>query len=478
MSDYGVVQRPVEDSARGGSGDSRVLLLFLAPGLVVAGLLYLGGARELAFGLAATVGVVATLLSPEVGLYLFCLWEALDVVVLEQEGRILTPGKVIGPLVLLAYALHPGRVRTPMLLSRPFVASMALLGLYGLVTALWALAPLAAARYGAQIAVQALLVGVAVHRLSERRQIGRALLFTVLGGGIAAAILLIGGTRSARYTRATIAEFANPNTTALGLSAALMCVPLAWYFVKQKWLRLALAVAAPVIMAAMMQTGSRSQLVAVLLAAPPSLLLVRRAGVFKRLAIPAVCTAALALTMYYVLSSGILGRTSQERLQELVERRMAAKAEARTMIYPLALRAFLSQPWGFGFGNTGFALERAHGIFIDVHSTLLAALVDGGVVSLALFTYGMWVVFRSLRRIPQGGLGILAMTLFVFTLLSCVTHTIHYSKYFWVPLLFCVVAAEYAQREHVRQSVPGPRAAPVPVAELLRRLGPADAVVY
>ncbi len=53
------------------------------------------------------------------------------------------------------------------------------------------------------------------------------------------------------------------------------------------------------------------------------------------------------------------------------------------------------------------------------------------------------------------------------------------SKYFWVPITFCLLLAEQARREEqLREQIPTPAVERPTNADLLRNLGPADAVVY
>jgi len=461
------------------SSDGKIMLLILAPALVVAGLFYLGGAHELAYGLGGMALLVCIFLAPEIGLYVYCFTQMFDQAMITEETGIFTPSKVLGLVIVLAYLVHPRRRRTPMLLSRPLIFTMLVFGLYGLVTAAVSIAPLAALRYGGQIIVQVMLVVVAIHRLSDRTRITRALVFTVLGGAIGAFMMAGLGARSDKFSGATLGQLSNPNSTALALSLALACVPAAWGFARHKLTRIGLLAAVPLILAAMMMTGSRSALVAVFLAAAMAVLLVGRAGAVQRVAIPLVSTLIIVGAAHFVLQSDLLGEHAKTRLGALVAQGVETGRESRFFIWGAAFQTFLSRPWGFGYGNTAFALELSHGIFIDVHSSVLSALVDGGVVSFALFAWGGWLLFRYVRGIGRANPGIPAMMMFIFLVVSSLTHTIHFSKWFWMPVLFCVVLAEQARREQVqevREHTPQPE--PMTASDLVRQLGPEDAVVY
>ncbi len=468
------VQPPVTESH-----DGRILACVVGPGLLLAAVFYFAGATELAIGVAGLAVIVGCLLAPEISLYAFCFVQALDDAMLAQEGAILTPAKIIGPFILLTYALHPARRRTKMLLSGRFITIWLAFGIYGVAMAPVAMAPLAALRFGGQIIVLALIIVVAVHRLSNRVLISRALLFAVLSGVVASVQLVLLGVQSRQFSGAALGDFGNPNSTALALSTAIVCVPAAWATTRHKWLRIALLAAAPLMLTAMLKTGSRSALIAVFFSAVASVALVRRAGMMQRIIIPAFCAVVVAVTVSVVLQSGQLGERPQARLEQLVEGGVEFGRESRTGIWAMALDTYLRQPWGFGYGSTGRALGAARGMNIDVHSSVLGALVEGGPIAFVLFLLGLWFAFRAVRSIKQGGLGIPAMMLFIFVIVSTLTHTIHYSKWFWIPLMFCMVLAEQARREELqaRQGTTVP-AAPLTGDDLLRDLGPSDAVVY
>lgn len=289
--------------------------------------------------------------------------------------------------------------------------------------------------------------------------------------------MVVGGARSTRYSGATLGEFSNPNLTALALFLPLACFPAAWACTKEKWLRLVLLASAPAILAATLMTGSRAALIAALFAALLSLALARGAGVVQRILIPAICVLIIAVTVHFVLQFRLLSERSQARLEMLMESSVHAEEEARTAIRKMTLSTFLTRPWGFGYDNTTAALEQTHSFFIDIHSTYFSALVDGGAISFVLFGNGMWLTWRCLRGIRRGGLSMPAMILFLYVSIAGLTHTIHFSKWFWLPLMFCVLLAEQARRDELNESKPdaGPAPPPLTTADLLRNLGSGDA---
>lgn len=144
-----------------------------------------------------------------------------------------------------------------------------------------------------------------------------------------------------------------------------------------------------------------------------------------------------------------------------------------------ALKTYMSQPWGFAYGNSATVLGTKAAWGKTVHDNFFSVLLEGGPIAAVLFLYALWQVFRHLRRIRHGGFAVAGMMLFVALMLSSLTLYTFPSKYFWVPITFCMVLAEQAWREERQQhQVPAPAGERPTNAQMLRNLGSADAVVY
>ncbi len=430
-----------------------VLLWFvLVPAFTAAAGFYWAGAFWPSVVTACVPLCVVVIIAPEVGFYIYFAWQALDVMFLTQAQTIMTPGKGLAVLLVAVYIIRPGRARVPLLVSKSFIGGGLLLGTYGLLTALFAIQPTTALRFGGQIVVQVLLASMAIHTLSERTYIRRALSFTVCGGIIAALAMLSGGV-SEQFRRGTLGQFANPNTTALGLSVALACVPAAWAYNRNKLLYIIYALAVPLILAAILKTGSRAAVMAIIGSIVLSVVLTRNAPAPRRIAVLVVGLVVTIASIVYVVRADILTPESQDRFQQLVEGHPRFGEESRLYIWGLVLRAYLSQVWGFGFGNTAWAVSEREGVYVDAHSSYLGTLVDGGPISLALFLFCLWQLVKCSWRIPRGAPGIASAILASLVILSGVTHTVHFTKWFWIPATLCLLLAEQAERERREQEL-------------------------
>lgn len=419
----------------------------ILPATAVAALVYVSGAGTVAIGIAVGALVLAAVISPHLGLYAYFAWQALDASVRTDASVLFTPAKAAAPFLLLLFVVRMGMRGSPMRLSRRFVLAMLLFGIYGVVCSFMAYEPLVAAQMGGQIVVQTLFLIMAVRMLDTRAYIRRLMFATVVGGVVAAVVMLVTGGRSGQFSRATLGEYANPNTTALALSIALAAIPGVWAFTRMKLMRVVYIAAAVPIFTAMLMTGSRSALLATVVAFGLGALLARGVGVFKRVVVGALCLAALGYGFVQVLSSDFLDRKSLDRLTFLVQEPGHIE-DSRLEIWRLALQTYSERPLrGFGFGNTRFAMEEAHGWHRDIHSSYLGALVDGGPAGLVLFAYALWVLVSCVRGIGASPAALPASIMLLLLLASLLTHTIHFTKWFWVPVTLCLVLAEQAERE-------------------------------
>lgn len=431
------------------SNDLWLLWLALIPTSLMILLLFATGFDRVGIGVGIVIFVIASVMAPEIGFYGYFAWQALDPMAIVAETTIFTPGKALGIFLIVNYLIGVWRKRIPLLISRRFIFIMLAFGLYGILIVPLAVNPGYAFRNAAQIIIQVLLIVIAIHTLKSRETIGRALLFLVIGGVIASLILLIGGGLLGGFRRATLSRFANPNTTALGLSLAVMCIPAAWCCLKSKWYIPFYLLAAPVIFAATMQTGSRSALATIVLASVFGGILAAGTSAVRRLTIPLICILIALITGAVVLSSNIEGQAGLRRIESVIHDQGSLQTESRWYIWRTVLRTYFREPWGFGFGNTQFKMNEAHGFQYDIHSTFLSTLVDGGPITFGLFLYGIWLLFKYVRGIRHGNLGTAAMMLLCFVGFSSLTHTIHFTKWFWIPVTLCLLLVELAQREQL-----------------------------
>lgn len=443
LSGYGQFDRPEE--AR---GDLRAFGFIVVPALAVAGLLYLAGAAQVAVGLAAAGFIISVIVAPQIGLYAYLAWQALDSAVITEEGASFTPAKAFAALLLLVYVFWYGRGGARLSVSKPTMRLLLLFGAFGLVTAPLAVDPLLALRYAGQIIVQALLAVMMLHMLHTAAHVRRALLWTVLGGVGAAVFMLVTGGLTKRYSRATLGEYANPNTTAVALCIALIAIPAAWVYAKRMIDRVWLLAAAPVLFVAMLKAGSRSATLAVFAALTMGVLLPRGARFWKRALVTMFGMAVAVVTFFAALQSDILGKESQARIEELVHEGSTVAHDSRLDIWRSALHTYLRRPvFGFGYGNTAEVLARSQGIYIDVHSSYLGPLVDGGPIAFGLMMLALWRLMVCVRRIGPSRAGMPAAMILIVMLISASVHTLHFSKWFWVPVTLCLLLAEQAERE-------------------------------
>ena len=411
---------------------------------------YYVGAHILAFAIVGAVLAGSAVVAPQIAFYLYFGWQVFDAVFLAGPTAVFTPAKALALFMVILYLISLGKVRQRILVSKSIIIVMLLFGFWGLLISPLAIAYIVALKNSAQVVVQVILIAGAIHFLDSRKRVFSAFFWCFLGGVIAGAIMIIGGGISEQYGRGTLGEYANPNTTALALSVSLIALPGLWISKKPKIYYLVYAAGVVVILIAMLMTGSRASLVAVFMALGFGGLFARGTGVFKRFLIPAAIIVLIGGAVLYVLSLNILQEKSQERLEEMVYRqRIEALRENRTAIWGKVLATYANQNpmFGFGFGNTAFAMLIYQGEYRDVHSSLIGPLVDSGPVGFVLFPGGLFLLFMRIRGIKNTRMSVIATMIYMLILLSSLTHTIHFTKWFWIPVTMCLLLVEQSKRE-------------------------------
>lgn len=431
------------------SSDLVVFWALLAPAGVIAGVLYVLGSAMPAFVIAGVAFSVAAFISPAVGAYAYLALQALDAAFTTGAEDVFTPAKALGPFLLVAWLPHLARGACARIrVSRPFIYGMLVFGLWGVATAAFSVTPYAALRFAGQVIVQGLILAMMLGVLNSSRRVGRAMWWTVAGGVIAAMSLVVTGGVSRQFGRATLGEFANPNTTALAISVAVAAIPGAWAFSRYLSVRLVCIAAAPLLLFAMVKTGSRSSLISIVAAFSIGVVLAKGGNIAKRGLIALALVTLTIGTFFVVLNANVLNRKAQERLEALVHRSESVTEDSRTVIWGMALQTYLSHPLlGVGYGSSAYAMRVRHGIERDVHNSYLGSLIDGGPIGCALFFYALLRLIGATRNCTQARTAVPSTILLVLALVSGLTHTIHFSKWFWVPVTLSLLLAEQARRD-------------------------------
>jgi len=422
--------------------------------LVGGGFYYFTGIKVLGAAMVGIVLAVSAFVAPPVAFYLYFAWQVFDAVFLTSPTQIFTPAKAFAFFIILVYVVSLGRIRHGILVSKSVIAMAAIFGLFGLLTSFQAVVPLRAFVFSLQILVQSFLVVAALHILDSAKRIHTAFLCCYVAGVVAGMIMLIGGAASEQFGRGTLGEYANPTTTGLALSVSFIALTGLWILKKPKmFYLLCIAGTAPILLG-IMNTGSRAPLVAIFTALGFGVLFAKGSGFFKRIIIPAIIAVLIGGTIIYVLSANILIGKSQERLEELVLRQTTAGGfETRTAIWSAAFTTYVEHRFllGFGFGNTEPALAQYAGWDKDIHNSLLGPLVDSGPIGFALFAGALALLFKKVRGIRNIRMNIIATMIYIYLLLSMLTHTIHFTKWFWIPVTMCLLLVEESNRQELSE---------------------------
>jgi len=338
-----------------------------------------------------------------------------------------------------------GRAKGVILFSMAFVS-------LGLLTSPFAINVFVAVKSCLQMFVLVLIVIVSLKVLDTPERIHRALFWLVVGSAFAAIGLLMGlgagGAGGTRYLRGTLSQDINPITTALGLTLPLSAVPALWGLAKRKSDYVICVICGALLLAGMMKTGSRAGVGSIVIACAAAGFMVKGREWGKKILVTVLAVVFVGGVFLFVLRMNILPEQSQNRLEAFAGvGGEDAKSTGRMHIWKAAFEAYMDRNpvIGVGVANTEFAQQEYSGQFKPVHSSLIAPILELGIIGAVLF-YGMlWEWFRRVREIRIASLGVPAAIMYITTFIFSAAHTIHYTKWFWIPIMLCLLLARQAQ---------------------------------
>lgn len=443
-----------------GNFKSIVFWVILGLSCSLALFFYRMGYLWVALSIVGIVMGIAMFIAPQIAFYTYFAWQALDSVFLSSSEAVLTPAKAFSFFILIIYILSFSRIRQRILASKPIIIVMLLFGFIGLMGAPLALSPSTALRYSLQIFVQTLLVIAALHFLDNEKRVYAAFFWCFMSGIFCSVAMIFFGI-SRQLGRATLGEYANPVTTGVALSLALISIAGLWTRKRPKIYYVVYIASSLLILYWMMKTGSRSPLIAIFFGGSLGALLAKGTGVLKKVLIPTIVAVFIAIAVSYILSLNALDEVSQRRLSVLASGKIEGEGkgagdQSRTFIWKRGFSTYIQyRPvTGFGFGNTGRAILKYRGEYKGIHSSILEPLMDAGPAGFCLWMYGLFLVFIKIRNIKNARLNVVGMIIFIFTILSLLTHSIHFTKWFWIPLTLCLLVIEQDKREQLQSSNP------------------------
>ncbi|HIJ70839.1 MAG TPA: O-antigen ligase family protein [Planctomycetes bacterium] len=453
----------LDDSAQSYVAEEQDSMANLLPGFIFwallipvglfAGFMYLGDSKILAVAILGGYILCSMLVSPQIAIYIFFAWQAWDGVFLKKfELRGFTVGKALAFVVLFSYVLHMARAKMSLGRAKGLVFFSVAFALLGLLTSPFAINIFVAVKHCLQMVVLAFIVVVGMKVLDTPERIYSALFWLVVGSTVAAVGMLAGmgagGIGTTKYLRGTLSQDINPITTALGMTLPISAIPALWGLAKRRINYLICIICGIFLLAGMMKTGSRAGVGSLGIACAVAGFMVKGREWGKKILVTVLAVAFIGVTVLFILNMNILPEQSQERLEAFVGvGGEESKATGRMYIWKSAFAAYIDRNAiiGVGVANTEFAQQEYSGEFKPVHSSLIAPILELGILGAMTF-YGMlWVWFRNVRQIKITRLGVPAAIIFITTLVFSAAHTMHYTKYFWIPILLCLLLARQAQ---------------------------------
>jgi O-antigen ligase len=242
---------------------------------------------------------------------------------------------------------------------------------------------------------------------------------------------------------------ANPNKTATVLALGLLSLVGLAYGQRQgaTKMRILCWLTGPLLLVTMVRTGSRGNLIALVLALfalvmkPRSLRQNLKAGLVVLLAVISVAFASYQIEFV------------RERWERTIE---DGDTAGREEIFAEAWDMFLESPMiGWGPVNHLYELGPRVGQELrDPHNIYLWVLNETGVVGAIPFFAGLWFSVCCAWRARKGAQGVVPIAMLGYLLLANLKGSGHMDKYFWVALAYTVAAGSrfavirYRYRSH------------------------------
>ncbi|HUF37936.1 MAG TPA: O-antigen ligase family protein [Anaerolineales bacterium] len=246
------------------------------------------------------------------------------------------------------------------------------------------------------------------------------------------------------YLRTYVTEF---RTSAAGFNlndASLILaigIPFAWYLAAKsegkpaaiRWLNY-LYIPAAVI--AILLTGGRVSLAATI----PGFLFIL--GTFNSVSSRWRVLALVSVVAIVYLSQSLVPQTTVDRLTVgTVEEVEDLDLNGRKEIWLDALEVYLTAPvFGIGVGSGPTAIQSS------IHNTLIAIILETGVVGLIVFAWLVYKLFQELRIQPGSLMKSLWVNTVLIVLMANMLHSWQYRKQTWLVLTFVLISAHLARR--------------------------------
>lgn len=181
------------------------------------------------------------------------------------------------------------------------------------------------------------------------------------------------------------------------------------------------------LVSAILKTGSRGGLIALMAAFAP-LLLTRSASLKATTKFAVLVVGLIVIYIFLLNNEGMMSRLQQSIYE--------GDSAGRDYLFTSSLDLWMKRPWlGWGLGANEVALGGYTNTFLrDMHNIYLYALTAAGVVGGSLMAGMMVFSFKFVTRLPDLMLRQVALSGLVLVFVSGSTITILFLKFFWLAL--------------------------------------------
>lgn len=279
--------------------------------------------------------------------------------------------------------------------------------------------------------------------VDERDILERVMQYYILGAYALCILALINySTHQAIYEDRYSAIGYDPNY--FGVSLALG-MPLAWYLLtraKNIPASLYAGLYFPVSLLTVVLTGSRGALLSTATVCVFIFASLPKIEWTRKILTTFIGVAAIWTTSHYVPAE------QWERFTNIYDEILHGEASGRKQIWEAGLRVFVTHPWiGVGEGSYPNAIETLTRTFKVAHQTFLGALVETGVIGIAMLLSFLSGCLWKLRLLDKGTDKIVCMSILVTWIVSGCSLNLLLNKFTWLMFALVLLIERFAKAE-------------------------------
>jgi len=287
----------------------------------------------------------------------------------------------------------------------------------------------------------------------------KTILFAIFFSCVICSIASIAMESQTDVKRISLTEGQNPNMLSLNLGVGLLLVPYVFRNLKNNLLRGLLYIGVFTLIIAIILTGSRSTWLAIPIAVLFVWLITK--GKILRIQSGIIPGIILTLIITFLIHSNFISPYLSQRFITMIHPEETHGGSGRLDIWTVGLAMVEDNPV-FGVGLSNFPVRfgdyigkrttwsgKSYGVHSgrDPHNIFLSIQAELGIIGIFLFFLFIWYIVKPLIVYLKDIRAVIGILLIIFALIYGFTHTIQWTKIFWLVFAIATVIPNIIKAE-------------------------------